>query len=94
MLYKGVGNGMPFGPSFTTGDVVGCGIDFYSQIVFFTKNGVNIGSTEYPLDRNPGPLYCSVGLRTPNETVLSNLGRSSFEFDILNYAKVVLMHNM
>lgn len=32
--------GKPYGPQFTTGDVIGCGVDFLTNEAFFTKNGV------------------------------------------------------
>jgi len=32
--------GKSYGPKFTTGDVVGCGINFTKGSAFFTKNGV------------------------------------------------------
>lgn len=31
------------GPPYTGGDIVGCGINFYTNEVFFTKNGTNLG---------------------------------------------------
>ncbi|KAI3635225.1 hypothetical protein MIR68_006791 [Amoeboaphelidium protococcarum] len=37
------GTGVPFGPTFTTGDVIGCGVNFHSGEIFYTKNGSLIG---------------------------------------------------
>jgi hypothetical protein len=37
------GTGKPYGPTFTTGDTVGCGINFIDSTVFFTKNGIHLG---------------------------------------------------
>ncbi|TKA55790.1 hypothetical protein B0A53_02928 [Rhodotorula sp. CCFEE 5036] len=111
------GTGEPFGPTFTTGDIVGCGIDWTDAgpprgprertgnkarnraernnaaaggadkdkdklaggRVFFTKNGQFIG---YAFCNLQGPLYPTVGLRTPNEAVRANFGAEPFAFDI------------
>ena len=35
--------GEPYGPTYGTGDVIGCGVDFESGIAFFTKNGEKLG---------------------------------------------------
>lgn len=32
--------GKPYGPTFTSGDVIGCGVNFTKSCAFFTKNGV------------------------------------------------------
>ena len=32
-------NGKPYGPTFTTGDIIGCGVNFMTGCAFFTKNG-------------------------------------------------------
>ena len=32
--------GKSYGPTFTTGDVIGCGVNFMTGCAFFTKNGV------------------------------------------------------
>lgn len=36
---------MRYGPTFTQGDVVGCGIDYDTKQVFYTKNGICLGKT-------------------------------------------------
>lgn len=35
--------GKNYGPTFTSGDVIGCGINFFTGCGFFTKNGVYLG---------------------------------------------------
>lgn len=37
------GSGLPYGPTFTTDDVIGCGVNFIDNTCFYTKNGHNIG---------------------------------------------------
>ena len=37
------GTGKPYGPTFTTGDVIGCCINLIDNTCFYTKNGVNLG---------------------------------------------------
>ena len=36
-------SGEAYGPPFTTGDVIGCGINFLNGTAFYTKNGHNLG---------------------------------------------------
>ena len=37
------GTGQPYGPTFTTGDVIGCCVNLIEHTCFYTKNGVNLG---------------------------------------------------
>ncbi len=37
------GTGQPYGPTFTTGDIIGCCINLIDNTCFYTKNGVNLG---------------------------------------------------
>ena len=39
----GSNRGRPYGPTFGSGDVIGCGVDFGSKSAFFTKNGEHLG---------------------------------------------------
>lgn len=38
--------GKHYGPTFTTGDVIGCGVNFRTGTAFFTKNGENLSMYE------------------------------------------------
>lgn len=38
------GTGVPYGPTFTTGDVIGCGYNMIDHTIFYTKNGHNLGA--------------------------------------------------
>ncbi len=37
------GSGIAYGPTFTTGDYVGCCVNFLENSCFYTRNGCNIG---------------------------------------------------
>ena len=32
------------GPEFTSGDTIGCYLNFRQNLVFYTKNGINLGN--------------------------------------------------
>ncbi|KAL8225684.1 hypothetical protein R6Q57_018241 [Mikania cordata] len=81
-LYRGQGKGEAFGPTYTTGDIVGGGIDYASHKFFFTKNGQVVGTVEKDVK---GPLYPTVGVHSQNEEVSVNFGKDPFVFDIKAY---------
>lgn len=45
------GTGQPYGPTFTTGDIIGCGVDLVHNQCFYTKNGTHLGTafTDLPV---------------------------------------------
>uniref|UniRef100_A0A3B3WN28 Ran-binding protein 10 n=1 Tax=Poecilia mexicana TaxID=48701 RepID=A0A3B3WN28_9TELE len=72
------GTGQPYGPTFTTGDVIGCCVNLINNTCFYTKNGISLGLSL------PN-LYPTVGLQTPGEIVDANFGQQPFVFDIEDY---------
>jgi Ran-binding protein 9/10 len=48
-------SGKHYGPPFTAGDVIGCGVNFRTGSAFFTKNGDHLGSLLPAPDRNTLP---------------------------------------
>ncbi|KAJ5109737.1 SPla/RYanodine receptor SPRY [Penicillium argentinense] len=75
------GQGRTYGPQFTVGDIIGCGVNFHTREAFFTKNGIFLGVafTNIP----DIPLFPSVGLkRQPPVYLVTNFGRDKFCFDI------------
>ncbi|XP_017006066.2 ran-binding proteins 9/10 homolog isoform X2 [Drosophila takahashii] len=76
--FSSSGNGQTYGPTFTTGDVIGCCVNFINNTCFYTKNGVDLGIAFRDL---PTKLYPTVGLQTPGEEVDANFGQEPFKFD-------------
>ncbi|KAJ7071552.1 SPRY-domain-containing protein [Mycena amicta] len=94
--------GTTFGPTYTTGDTIGCGIDFSANQAFFTKNGAFIGlifffasmpffyiriGTVFKDVGKTIDLYPSIGLRHSGEAVRVNFGQDKFRFDIEFYVQ-------
>ena len=95
------GTGKAYGPKFTTGDIIGCGVNMMTSSAFYTKNGVHLGTAfkdlpiakltssngaQSPTDAGLTVFPC-IGLRTPGEQVEVNFGAKKFKFDIESYFK-------
>ncbi|KAF5732798.1 ran-binding protein 10-like [Tripterygium wilfordii] len=81
-LYRGQGKGDDFGPTFTTNDTVGGGINYASQEIFFTKNGTIVGTVYKDIK---GPLFPTVAVHSQNEEIEVNFGQRPFAFDLKEY---------
>lgn len=79
--FPGAKDGNPYGPTFDTGDIIGCGIDFTQHRAFYTKNGAFLGM----VFENVGmgiDIYPSVGLRHTSESIRVNFGHAPFKYAI------------
>ncbi|KAI9264298.1 hypothetical protein BDA99DRAFT_508942 [Phascolomyces articulosus] len=86
--FGGCGKGKAYGPCFSSGDIVGCGVNFAEGTAFFTKNGSFLGNAFEDTILLPDmDYYPCVGLRTPGEHVTVNFGNQPFMFDIVQYIK-------
>lgn len=83
-LFKGSGVGKVYGPTFTTGDVIGCCVNYIQNSLFFTKNGIPLAEATSDIK---GTYYPCVGLRTPGEVVEANFGQSPYLFDFEQFKK-------
>ncbi|KAL9382458.1 hypothetical protein Peur_025493 [Populus x canadensis] len=83
-LYSGHGKGEAFGPTFTTNDTVGAGINYASQEFFFTKNGAVVGGVYKEIK---GPLFPTVAVHSQNEEIEVNFGQREFAFDLKEYER-------
>ncbi|PPD87054.1 hypothetical protein GOBAR_DD15998 [Gossypium barbadense] len=69
LLYRGQGKGDAFGPTYTTGDTVGGGINYASQEFFFTKNGVLVGTVCKEKEMK-GRLFPTIAVHSQNEELV------------------------
>uniref|UniRef100_A0A914DRK6 B30.2/SPRY domain-containing protein n=1 Tax=Acrobeloides nanus TaxID=290746 RepID=A0A914DRK6_9BILA len=102
LVFNSSGKGDPYGPSYSNGDVVGCGIHFSRREIFFTKNGQNLGPAVtneimIPIENEKGEfismedpladLYPTVGLMTMGGVLSANFGQKPFKYDIDTYVR-------
>ena len=70
-----------YGPTFSIGDTVGCGINYKTKSIFFTVNGKFLGNA---FDDVVGDWYPTVGIDS-NCDVTFNFGRVPFQFNLPRY---------
>ena len=84
-LFKQNGrNGEGYGPTYGTGDIIGCCWDLVENLVFFTKNGKNLGPAFQGLE---GEFLPTVGMQSKSGQMKANFGSEPFVFDIESYAQ-------
>ncbi|RIB07246.1 concanavalin A-like lectin/glucanase domain-containing protein [Gigaspora rosea] len=71
------GRGNPYGPLFSTGDTIGCCLNFTNNTVFYTKNGVNLDIAFVNLK---GSLYPCFGSLSVGGSIEVNFGSRQFKF--------------
>lgn len=81
-IFSSTTSGKAYGPKFSTLDVIGCGVNFRTGCIFFTKNGhyIDVAFSNIKQER----LYPMVGMKKPGEILRANFGQTQFVFDIDN----------
>lgn len=59
------GTGQPYGPTFTTGDVIGCCVNLINNTCFYTKNGHSLGKAIATLSFLHGALRLPKNQKVP-----------------------------
>ncbi|KAH8879182.1 hypothetical protein GQ53DRAFT_46935 [Thozetella sp. PMI_491] len=80
-VYDSAGSGKSHGPRYTSGDIIGCGVNFKTKTAFFTKNGSIVGCTFKNADIM-GQLYPAVSLLTGEKDTkfTVNFGPGGFKY--------------
>ncbi|KIP02849.1 hypothetical protein PHLGIDRAFT_78477 [Phlebiopsis gigantea 11061_1 CR5-6] len=84
--FPGHKDGNPYGPTFDTGDVIGCGVDFTKHKVFYTKNGNFLGLVFENVGKGVD-VYPAIGLRHQSESIRVNFGHAPFKFAIEDHVQ-------
>ncbi|KAK0424706.1 hypothetical protein QR680_008800 [Steinernema hermaphroditum] len=80
-FFSSSGNGIKYGPIFTTNDIIGCGINFMNKEIFFTKNGEYLGKAVDNVNTE-NDLYPTIGLQTRDVLIDTNFGQKPFRYNI------------
>jgi len=67
-------------PKFTSGNIVGCGINYFKREIFFTYNGEYTGPAFKDVELKE--FHATIGLHSLNESVTFNFGNKPFKFDL------------
>lgn len=88
-IYIESGSGIAYGPTFSAGDTVGCGIHIFNKTIFFTKNGRNLGNIPKQITITED-LYPTVSFNSGE--IETNFGQKPFMFDIDSYFSIPYDH--
>eukprot|EP00891_Asterochloris_glomerata_P006734 jgi/Astpho2/6734/gw1.00102.16.1_t len=77
-LFHDSGSGVPYGPKWATGDIVGAGWNLQRQEMFFTKNGKDLGVAFKGVTTEP--LWPTIGMHSRGESASLNFGQHPFVF--------------
>jgi hypothetical protein len=84
-IYEGSARGKPYGPQFSTHDIVGCGVDLCKQQIFYTLNGKHLGVAHKTLQLADYAHWPAVAMHSQGELVEVNFGQDAdkpFAFDV------------
>ncbi|RIB00987.1 concanavalin A-like lectin/glucanase domain-containing protein [Gigaspora rosea] len=70
-------------PGYTTGDIIGCYLNFISNIVINTKNGINLGIACHLYSNFKGILYPCVEFRSQGGSIEVNFGNENFKYSAI-----------
>ncbi|KAF9454940.1 SPRY-domain-containing protein [Macrolepiota fuliginosa MF-IS2] len=84
--YEGGRPGASYAQAFGSGDIIGCGIDFTTHKMFYTKNQIFLGYVFDDVGKD-GDIYPVAGLRHPGDYVRVNFGHDPFMFDIEDHVQ-------
>ncbi|RIB28880.1 concanavalin A-like lectin/glucanase domain-containing protein [Gigaspora rosea] len=87
------GSGEPYGPTYTVGDIIGCYLNFLKKIIFYTKNGVNLGIACHLPDDFKKIIYPCVGFKSQGGSVEVNFGRETFKYSAMTYEDISKISN-
>jgi hypothetical protein len=78
-LFHNRGRGINFGERWSSGDVIGCGINFIKDIVFYTKNGQFLGAPFRGIKADE--YWATIGIANEDAKFKVNFGAHPFRFN-------------